>query len=63
MVLSVVLKVLNLTTSKAVPQCTIDDALSSVKGGPAPLCVIVCHGLVGICIGTSQLLEGLSTER
>lgn len=49
----------HLTTSKAVPQCPIDDAPSSVKGGSAPLCVVVRHGGVGICIGARQLLEDL----
>lgn len=63
MVLSVVWKVLYLTTSKTVPQCAIDDAPSSVKGGSTPVCVIVWHGVMVVCVGASQLLEDLSTER
>lgn len=55
-----VCKALYLTTSKAVPQCPIDDAPSSVKGGSTPLCVIVGHGGMGIRIGTSQLLKDLN---
>lgn len=60
MVLSIVWKVLYLTTSKTVPQGPIDDAPSSVKGGSTPLRVIIWHGGMGVRIGTSQLLEDLS---
>ena len=59
MVLPAVWQVLYLTTSKTVPQSTIDDAPGPVKGGPTPICVIVWHGGVGVRVGASHLLEGL----
>lgn len=52
-----------LTTSKAVPQCAIDDASGSVEGGPTPVCVVVGHGGVVVCVGSGQLLEDLCMER
>lgn len=52
--------VLHLTSSKTVPQCPVDDAPSSVKGGSTPICVVIGHGGMGVRIGTSKLLEALS---
>lgn len=51
--------VLQLTSSKAVPQRSVDDASGPVKRGPAPVCVVVGHGGVIVRVGASQPLESL----
>lgn len=49
-----------LTTSKTVPQRSIDDAPRTVKGGSTPVCVIVWHGGMVVCVCAGQLLKNLT---
>lgn len=48
-----------LTSSKAVPQSSVNDAPFADEGGPASLCVSVPHGRVVVHISPSHVPEHL----
>lgn len=52
----------HLTASKAVPLRSIDDAPRTIKGGSTPVCVVVWHGGMVVCICAGQLPKNLTSK-
>lgn len=52
-----------LTTSKAVPQRSIDDAPRTIKGRSTPVCVIVGHCGVVVRVRAGKLLKNLASHK